>query len=357
MKSKVRGNGQGTAYRRGKVWVAQAIVGWRIPDDAEKKPIPVKKTKSGFPSKKEAIRYLPELFRNTSGEIIPITLDELYKKWEQAYGIRVLPKTLGGYRQAFQHFSPLHVYLVSSITAAELQQCMDKCKAGKRTHQMMKTTANLLWKYAIDAHHAEKNVAVNLYIGKGASVPREPLSSDDLSRIRNAIGQEPYADYVYCLCYLGFRPTEFLSLKKTDYHKEGDIEYVVGGSKTEAGIDRRVVIPQQIAGIVRSRLAVEETDLIFPMVCHNRKGEFTGYKQMTHNYFNNFCFKPLTAKLGISGKVPYSARHTYADKLKKASGDGKDKAALIGHTDYDFTQHRYQTSSLEDLSEVVNTIE
>ena len=60
----------------------------------------------------------------------------------------------------------------------------------------------------------------------------------------------------------------------------------------------------------------------------------------------------------ISKKVcsTYSARHTYSDKLKQAAGDKKDKAALIGHTDYDFTQHRYQSSSLEDLAKVVDPI-
>lgn len=356
MKSKARGNGQGTAYRRGKYWVAQVIVGWRVPDDATKKPIPVKRTKSGFLSKKEAIRYLPELFRTDSSEIIQITLDAMYKEWERAYGSRVLSKTMDGYRQAYSHFEALHVYNVNSITAAELQACMDACKAGKRTHQMMKTIANLLWKYAMDARYAEKNVAVNLYIGKGESVQRNPFSDADVKLIKNAIGTEPYADYVYCLCYLGFRPTEFLSLKKSDYHREDDIEYLIGGSKTDAGKNRTVIIPKQISRIIQQRLAVEDTDLLFPMVCHNRKGKFTGYKQMTHNYFNNFCYKPLAEKLGISGKVPYSARHTYADKLKKADGDRKDKAALIGHTDYDFTQHRYQSTSLQDLDDVVKTI-
>jgi integrase len=174
--------------------------------------------------------------------------------------------------------------------------------------------------------------------------------------IRKAIGTEPYAEYIYCLCYLGFRPSEFLALKKSDCYTEGDIRYLVGGSKTEAGIDRTVVIPQQIGDIIDKRLSIIGTDLLFPMVCHNRKGEFTGYKLMTHNYFNNFVFKPLMARLGVSDRVPYSARHTYADKLKKASGDAKDKAALIGHSDYDFTQHRYQSAPLEDLKAVVDSI-
>ena len=355
MKTKARGNGQGCAYKRGQVWEAQVVVGWKLPEDAKHKPIPDKRRKCGFRTKKEALAYCEEMRKQhrTMGQI---TLNNLYLKWEKAYEHRVAKKTMEGYRQAFDHFSSLHPVYVDLINAADLQKCLDECTNGKRTHEMMKTTANLLWKYAIDAGYITQNVAGNLYTGKGKSIQRKPITESELKLVKAAIGTEPYADYVYCLCYLGFRPTEFLSLKKTDYFTEDKIKYLVGGSKTEAGIDRTVVIPSQIESIIDERLSVIGTDLIFPMVCHNRKGEFTGYKQMTHNYFNNFVFKPLMAHLGVSDRVPYSARHTYADKLKRASGDAKDKAALIGHSDYDFTQHRYQSEILEDLKAVVDSI-
>ena len=355
MRLKARGNGQGCAYKRGRYWEAQVIVGWKQPADPEHKPIPDKRRKCGFLTKKEALAYCAEMRKQhkTMGQI---TLSNLYQKWKKAYENRVTPKTLEGYGQAFDHFASLHPVYIDLINAADLQKCMDECKNGKRTHEMMKTTANLLWKYAIDSGYITQNVASNLYTGKGKSVQRKPITDTELELIRKAIGTEPYAEYVYCLCYLGFRPTEFLSLKKTDHYKKEDIRYLVGGIKTEAGIDRTVIIPSQIESIIDERLSIIGTDLLFPMVCHNRKGEFTGYKQMTHNYFNNFVFKPLMARLGVSDRVPYSARHTYADKLKRASGDGKDKAALIGHSDYDFTQHRYQSAPLEDLKAVVDSI-
>lgn len=355
MKAKARGNGQGCAYRRGKYWEAQVIVGWILPSDPERKPIPDKRRKCGFGTKKEALAYCEEMRKQhkTMGQI---ALNNLFIKWKKSYAHRVAPKTLEGYGQAFEHFSPLHSVYIDLINAADLQKCMDDCKNGKRTHEMMKTTANLLWKYAIDSGYITQNVASNLYTGKGKSIQRKPITEAELQLVKEAIGTEPYADYVYCLCYLGFRPTEFLSLKKSDCYTEGDIRYLVGGIKTDAGIDRTVIIPQQIESIINERLRVIGTDLLFPMVCHNRKGEFTGYKLMTHNYFNNFVFKPMMAHLGVSDRVPYSARHTYADKLKKASGDAKDKAALIGHSDYDFTQHRYQSAPLEDLKVVVDSI-
>lgn len=355
MKVKARGNGQGCAYKRGQVWEAQVVVGWKLPEDARRKPIPDKRRKSGFKTKKEALAYCEEMRKQhkTMGQI---TLRNLFNNWKKSYEHRVALKTMEGYGQAFEHFSALHSVYVDLINAADLQKCMDACDKGKRTHEMMKTTANLLWKFAIDSGYITQNVASNLYTGKGKSVQRKPITEAELELIQKAIGTEPYADYIYCLCYLGFRPSEFLALKKSDYYTDGDIRYLIGGSKTEAGIDRTVVIPKQIEDIIAQRMSNIGTDLLFPMVCHNRKGEFTGYKLMTHNYFNNFVFKPLMAHLGVSDRVPYSARHTYADKLKKASGDAKDKAALIGHSDYDFTQHRYQSAPLEDLKAVVDSI-
>ena len=77
---------------------------------------------------------------------------------------------------------------------------------------------------------------------------------------------------------------------------------------------------------------------------------------MTHEYFRKHCFDPLMAKLGITGKVPYSCRHTYSNLLKNAPGDTGDKARLMEHTDYTFTQEKYQSSTVKDLKKITNRL-
>ena len=65
----------------------------------------------------------------------------------------------------------------------------------------------------------------------------------------------------------------------------------------------------------------------------------------------------LADKLGIpKNKVPYSARHTFSDKLKDADGTDKVKASLIGHSDYKFTQKKYQSTNLDELQTAMNSI-
>ena len=355
-KPKSRGNGQGTAYKRGKTWEACVTIRMVTPTDPDKKQYPLKRRKGGFPTKAAALAYCLEM-KNSQAARPKKTLQQVYEEWSAKYAPRVGASTMSGYKAAYQHFEPLHPLLIDTITAQNLQDCMDACTAGKRTHQQMKVTAGLIWAYAYDSDYVDKDITKNLYTGKGKSEQREPLTDDEVEIIRRSIGHEQYAEYVYALCYLGFRPGEFLSLKKTDLHSEDGIMYLVGGSKTDAGKDRRVPIPEAISAVIYERANVLGTDILFPQYMRNRKGEFTGYKKMTDAYFRESVFKPLMARLGIAeGKVPYCARHTYSDKLKHADGDDKAKAAIFGHTDYDFTRKRYQSTDLQDIKAVGDSI-
>lgn len=360
-KHHTRANGTGTAYRRGNSWQARVVVGWKISKDGTHK-VPDWRTKDGFATKKEAINYCSVLMRSAKKEKkrpARYTLQNLYDEWEPFYSPRVGASTMVNYLSAFKHFAPLHTKYMDLITAADLQSCMDSCKAGKRTHENMKCVAGLLWAYAMDKNILEKDVTDHLFIGKHESVQREPITEEELDIIIKAMPRERYASYVVCLCYLGFRPGEFLSLRKEHYRVIDGIEVLVNGSKTDAGRDRIVVIPPVILDIVRANLWLPGTDLLFPRHVRKRGKDFlTGFTQMSDAYFRESVFKPMMARLGIAeGKVPYSTRHTYSDKLKNAEGSDKAKAGLMGHTNYAFTRDHYQSTDMDDLLAVAISME
>lgn len=359
MKTKSRGNGQGTAYRRknSSTWTAEAVVGWRIPQDAEKPPIPIKRTKAGFKTKKEALAYCPMLHVQEEKKA-RLTLGKVYDEWFDFYEPRIVKSTMGCYKAAFKHFSSLHERFIDSISAGDLQDCMDACTVGKRTHENMKALAGLLWKYAYDRDMVAKVVTENLYTGKGETKQREPITEEELEIIRQSIGKEPFAKYVYAICYLGFRPTEFLELKKQSLRVEKGLLILTEGIKTEAGKNRDVPVPPVLGMIFAERMETPGTDLLFPQYMYNKKKEFIGYKQMSHEYFNKHIFKPMMKRLGIAeGKTPYCARHTYSDKLKNVkTSDDKTKASVMGHTDYKFTQSHYQSTDITDLKALVSGI-
>ena len=359
-RSKSRGNGTGCAYYSSKYryWIAQVVDGYREPDDKTKPMIPIKRTKGGFKRREDALAYcaMVKAEKNKTA-VINMTLKEVYDAWDPWYSPRVDPDTFGCYRAAFAHFKPLHDVNIRNISAGDLQKCMDDCPRGHRTHQNMKCTAGLLWAYAVDHNLADKDITENLYIGKGASVQREPLTDIEVEKIRKEIGKDRYAAYVYALCYLGYRPGEMLEIRKEQVHEREGHLFIIEGKKTDAGRDRIVPVHEKIESIIRQQLSTDGTEYLFPMHIINRKGTFKGFKVMTDNYFNKYAFRPLADRLEIPrNKVPYSARHTFSDKLKNAEGTDKTKAALIGHSDYKFTQKKYQSTDMDELQATMASI-
>ena len=357
-RAKSRGNGTGCAYYDSvhRYWVAQVIDGYRKPADETKQMIPIKKTKAGFKRREDALAFCHTM-KDQKPEQENLTLQQVYDKWSPWYSPRVDPDTFGCYRAAFAHFKPLHSDIIRFISAGDLQKCMDDCTRGHRTHQNMKCTAGLLWAYALDHNLVDKDITENLYIGRGSSVQREPLTDIEVEKIRKEIGKDRYASYVYALCYLGYRPGEMLEIKKDQVQDHDGHLFIIEGKKTDAGRDRIVPVHEKIESIIREQLGTEGTDYLFPMHVLSRKGVFKGYKVMTDNYFNKYAFRPLADRLGIpKNKVPYSARHTFSDKLKDAEGTDKTKAALIGHSDYKFTQKKYQSTDMDELQATMASI-
>ena len=367
-KPKRTANGSGSAFKRGTGWVAQAVVGYReLPEDFNdpanaRQRIPIKKTKAGFPTKAAALAYIPTL-KNQIDES-PLTLQQIWDAWEPWYSPRVDPSTMAGYRAAYAYFKKLANTKIRNITGDDLQQCMDACPRGKRTHQNMKVVAGLLWKYAKSKHIVTQIESDILFTGKGQSKKREALTDLEVQKIYQAIGKYRYAEYIYCLCYLGYRPGEMLELRKDQVIEHNGRLFLIEGKKTDAGRNRTMPVHQKIEDIIRDRLMVPGTDMIFPQYTFSKASKkapvprFTGFKQMSDNYFRESVFKPIMAALGVAeGKVPYGARHTFSNKLKNAAGDDVDKAALMGHSKYTFTQTNYQSSNDDELLAVVDSID
>lgn len=337
-----RGNGQGTAYKRGNTWTAKATVGWTMDEHGTAQPI--RATKGGFRTKTEALAYCATLQENPNRPKTDETFQQVYTRWLDSYESRVAVSTLACYKAAWKWFHPVAHQKIVDLTVAELQACIEACPRGRSTLDDMRTVCSLVFKYAIDNRFPiMHNPATSLYTGEKKKGTRRAFTWQELEEIRRAIAVIPYADYVYCMCYLGYRPNEMLSLKKSAYDAEH--QCLVAGIKTEAGIDRVVTISPKILPLIEAQMALPG-DFIFP----DEDG-----KMMTDEQFREKYFNPLMDALGIKGCVPYSCRHTFANLLKRVTGSDTDKAALIGHADASMTKY-YQSADYESLRSITDHI-
>lgn len=335
-KPKRRGNGQGTVVKRGKTYTAictKFIAGKRITF-----------SKGGFATKKEALDYIPNLKPAPCSVAPKITLKELFERWKPFYSPRVGETTMQGYDAAFHWLQALHLLPFAALSTDDWQGCVDACPRGRRTKENMKSLGMALYKYAATLRVVDHNYAQYIWCGSDTTGTRPPITMEELETIRKAIGREAYADYVYCMCYTGFRPTAFLSLTKTAFDPVNGC--LCGGIKTKAGKNRIVTISPKIMPIIQARAACA-APYLFPSL-------ETG-KMMTEAEFRNDVFKPLMAKLGIKDRTPYSCRHTFSNLMKNVPGSDTDKAALMGHTDASMTKY-YQAPDYESLKRITDLL-
>ena len=187
----------------------------------------------------------------------------------------------------------------------------------------------------------------------GATGTRIGFEDAQVELIHNAVGHIPYADYVYCLIYTGYRPFEFLVLDALDYNREE--RCIKGGGKTEAGKDRPVTISPKILPIVSNLVA---NKVAGPIFC----GE--DGKTMPIKEFREHFYAVLDA-IGIPNPIlpdrnehtytPYSCRHTFATMMKRVQAADKDKLALMGHTSAKMLRH-YQDVNFEDLRQITDKL-
>lgn len=338
-KSRTRGNGEGSVFRRGDKWAACVT----IYDNRVRRT----KTKYGLLTKRAANEALADLKAALSGKVHAVertTFAQLYDRWEPYYEPRVGKTTMDGYHAAYLWFATIHSKMFTAITTQDLQDCVDACKCGRRTKENMKCLAMQLYKYAGATQLCERNYAQYIYCGNEPKGTREAFTLDEVEKIRTAASQGvPYAEHVLAMIYTGFRPGELLGLVRDQY--DAATGCLVGGGKTAAGTNRNVTISPKIQPIVERRAAAYS-----PYIFGDESG-----KRINDERFRKYCFAPLMEILGITGKVPYSCRHTFANLLKNVAGSNTDKAALMGHTDIAMTEY-YQSADLQSLRSITDAI-
>ena len=354
-KTRKRANGEGSVYKdknTGK-WIAAYVEGYVLDNNGKAKP--VRRIKKGFLSKAEAMAYIPKL---KEGVVVKtdqnITFQGLYNRFAEQHEERVSKSTMDCYKAAFKHYKDLWHIRFLDLGIDDLQNCVDECPAGRRTKENMKALGTLLYKFADSRKLSTPNYAQYIYVGADQKGTRPSFSLEQVEQIRAAIGRVPGADLVYCMIYTGYRPNEMLSLTRESYHKDGEIEYLVGGFKSEAGTNRSVTISPKIRSIILPKIMAAN-----PYIFHRPDG-----KRMDDRWFREEIFYPVLAAIGIQAIpdkdhpahfVPYSCRHTFSNLIKAVKGNEKDKSSLMGHTDPKMTQ-QYQDSKLPELKAITDAI-
>lgn len=354
---KKRGNGTGTIIRlESGRYKAQVTVGYRLDDTGKRHRITRSKT---FARRTDAVKALPALLEAPKKEKKAMTFRQLYEAWLPTH--RAGKKTMDCYKAAWKHFADIADMPISEIDVDDLQECLDECPAGRRTRENMKALTGLVYKYGIPRHAIQENLNLGPFLvvsGEGAA-HRASFTDIEIEKIKKACGKVPQAELIYMMIYLGFRPSEFLGLRREDYFVDEKGGYFIAGAKTEAGKGRIVPVSPKISPFLAMYL--NRGGYLFP------RSEKDG-SEWKLKAFSEMVFYPTLEAIGIENPMveaaggvlrhkytPHTCRHTFATLMKRVEGTDKDKQELIGHASPEMLRY-YQDVSVDDLRRITDAI-
>lgn len=344
MKPKSRGNGQGTAYKRKgqTTWTASVVIGWRFPADPSKPRIPVKRTKAGFPTKKDALAYCPTLL--SGGHVKRDEAPRLSEYWDQ-YSENAMLKIgkdkQSAYRTAWNKLKPIHDARVDTLTVEILQQTVS---AAAKTFYTQKDCKTLL-KRLLERAHAEGYVhsVLSEYIElvpleEKEQIPFNKEEQKALWKIYEAGNMD--AAIPLLMIYTGMMPGEAQLLK---------VEHIDLQHKTMYGMNLKTK--------VRKKTPVVLADDIIPVVedlIANAMPSGNIWARNESRWYVRYYAALEAAK--CRKLPPYSCRHTTATALSVDANIAPQIAKRVMRWSTAKMMDKYSHPDMTDALDAVNAI-
>lgn len=244
---------------------------------------------------------------------------------------------------------PLHNKLLSDLCSADFQNIIDDCSKGYTTRKYIKLLASQLFEHAnYLGINLDKKIIDRLEVGDvDKSTKHKIFKDEEIKRLWDNLGNievDPHGiiDIILINVYSGMRPTELLEMKTSKISLKNQI--MIGGIKTNAGIDREIPIHNKTLKLVENRYKSKNELLI------TKKD---GTPLLYRHYLD--LFKGVMSNLNMD-HVPYDARHTAATKLYNANVDPLLYKLILGHDVSDITEKHYIKITSKQRLEAINRL-
>jgi len=188
---KQNSNGTGCVFQRGKTWTAQVVVDYRpLPPldlsnpDNRRQRVPVKRTKGGFPTRKDAMDYLPVL--KAGGVCRPAmapSLDYYWKNYEKNEYTKLSESKQTAYTIAWNRLEKIHGAAVDQLTVADLRDTVSAACASYYTAKDCRQLLSHLFRLAAADGYANKDLPSFIQLPSLTEQPRDPFSDLEQKRL------------------------------------------------------------------------------------------------------------------------------------------------------------------------------
>ena len=326
-----------TGKKRRKPYAVRLTTGWK---DGKQQ----RKYLGYYKTQKEARLALAEYNKlGYSLEDAKLTLNEVYDRWISRIGNSVSENVLAVHKMAQVRFDKLGTTELSKIKADHLQDWMDNIDLKAGSKKRLKSTMMQLYNYAIKNDLISTNYAKFIEI-KDKTEKKGIVFTEEEIKLLWSKSDDMTAQWILILIYTGMRIGELLSLTAdTIYLDKG---YMIGGSKSEAGIDRVIPLHRDIVPFVRNHLGNAK------QLIRDEKG-----RKMT--YIKSLgIFKKFMEENGLNPEhLPHDTRKTAVSMFHSAGIPMETIRVIVGHSGKGVTEQVYLKKSPQELVDAVNTLE
>lgn len=332
-----RGNGSGTARKRGTTWTAIWTIGTVLEDGKVRQ---VRRTKGGFRTKTEALAFAAQPTADSNGQA-----PSLYSYWE-TWKNNELPKLSKSKQTAYKiakaKMEAIMFRPIDKLTIKELQAEVDIKATTYYTAKDCKTLLSHLYRMGMAEEWIHTNLADFINLPPLDEKELQPFSEIELHKLWDNYGKgEYFVGFILLMIYTGMMPGELFQLKK-DMVNWDTYEIKGCGLKTKKRKETPIVFPEVIAPLLLD-LCQQSQSRVGNVLCMNRDNFYTRYHD--------------TLKLaGVRDLPPYSCRHTTATALALGNIAPSVIQEVMRHTKFSTTQ-RYIHPDMASAHYAINSLD
>lgn len=269
---------------------------------------------------------------------------------------------------AFHNSTALYDRVYKDLRASDFNKVLKESQKGPDPQRQMVNLYLNLDKYALEEDIIDKGYAQfipsistkkEIKIVKNKTVEKERVFTyEQIDYLWNLIprsnGRQKelqqqreifIRDFWLMLLYSGMRADEMLSIYTANIFL--DENYLIGGLKTEAGINRQIPIHPAVKHLYE-KYYNSNNEFLFMQPNGNKMD----YDYYLYHYQHNF--RDLHTEL--SGHTAHDARHTLRNELRKLNVKDIIINSIIGHSNDDVGEDVYSHVSIEEKLEAIKLV-
>lgn len=293
-------------------------------------------------NRKEGLELLNQYHKNPNSVTSEITFEDMYYKLIDMKQNEVGESSMKGYRAAFKAAEPLHKMKMTEIKTHHMQDIINNKDGSKSTKNSMRVTYTLMFDIALQNDLVDKNYAKFLKTGKTVKSEKKVFTDEEIDTLWKHQG-DLCVDVTLILIYTGMRISELLEIEMKNIHL--DEQYMIGGKKTDSGINRIIAISDKILPIIK-RYYGDGTAKALLM------NENVPY---TYHAFTKIWKKKFKNELGMDHTL-HETRHTATSLYYRNGAPMEVIRKQLGHSGVGVTEEVYLHVDLPLLLDMVNRV-